>query len=683
MKTATEPTYVETSNVGQVQRASIRASATMFNLLSKQIYSNFYVAIWRELVANAVDAQKINGDRRRPIVTVPSALEPYAKVRDFGTGMSHDFMMNRFMQFGDASTKETSNDFIGGFGIGSKAPLAYTEQYSVKCFQDGKVRVYSIFKDDEGCPSIAFLSESDTTEPDGVEVGFPVRQEDIHKFSDSVVETLQYFDPLPELDNTALELNPIEYDAKGDKWGLRVRTTNGVRHGPKVIIGGVAYPLDPSQIGWDYKNLRNFTSMGLDIFLDIGEAEIAASRESVVHDDKLLKKLEGLVGNIGTEFGKQMSKQFADCKTLWDAKKLLCDGLTTLPHHAQQLFRNNAVWRGQKIIQSITRPKDFEVLVIAYGNFWNHGMSGIPTTEAMSPKFRAWQEHCYFQPNTFEMIVIDDGPEKPALRIRTVIDENSGKRILFLRDNDPDDDVDWEKYLKELGSPPKSMITYLSAYDPAKVQRGTGSGITRPFKCYVGSRPYRGTSRGLQSTLPAEGGLYVVMDNFDPLSTSSDISVAEMAKPKNTVWLNKTDFAASSVENDPKWYSVEEAIAKVKADYRSKHRDLPEAEAVYAFLRESGYRGWHRHLETLGKLPNFPKRGPLYQLSQLVEKHKDVVTSEHSHMRRKILGVNWSAQEARVAKLVKQVNLKHPLLAEIVNKGLCENLSPKVLSALI
>src|SRR5688572_12306318 len=136
MRTVAEPTFVHTSNVGQTQKASIKTSAKMFNFFSRQIYSDYYTAIWRELVANAIDGQKVNGSTARPVVTVPSILEPYAKVRDFGCSMDHEFMMSKFMAFGDASTKETSDEFIGGFGIGSKAPLSYTDQYSIRCFKD-------------------------------------------------------------------------------------------------------------------------------------------------------------------------------------------------------------------------------------------------------------------------------------------------------------------------------------------------------------------------------------------------------------------------------------------------------------------------------------------------------------------------------------------------------------------
>ena len=682
MRTVVEPTYVETSNVGETKRASIKTSAKMFNFFSRQIYTDFFTAAWRELVANAIDAQKAVGETRPPVVTVPSMLEPHAKVRDFGCSMDHEFMMNQFMAFGDASTKEDSNDFIGGFGIGSKAPLAYTDQYSIKCFLNGVVRVYSVFKDDEGCPSIAFLSEAPTDEPNGVEVGFPVRQEDVTKFTDVLVRTLQYFDPLPVLENTRLKLDPIKYDAKGTRWGIRMQ--NGDRRS-NLIVGGVAYPLNVAEIPYSHTQLRTFANLGIDIFLNIGEVNIALSREQVTHDDKLFKRLNEIMKDIGPEFGRQLSESFAKYETLWDAKAKLSEAIKNADYATSKLLRDHAVWNGEKIVPIIRRPKDFEVLVIAYGSFdWISGISGIPTTQAISPKFRAWANGGTFQLHTFNRIVIDDAPDKPSLRIRTVTEKYPDERILFLRDNDPDDDVDWKEYLKALGSPPKSMIDYLSKYEPTKVARmPNGNTSSRPFKCYVhDSRPYRGSTSSDQ--LPAGGGLYVVMDNFAPITSDKDIGIARKAGPKNTVWLNLTDFRSSGIENNPDWFSVEQAIAKVKDEYRSKHKNLPEAEAWYQLASNNRHvSSFVRMLPQLQKLSNFPKRGPLMHILRLHEKHKTVTSTEHSSVRKDLLGVKYDKQFQKMEKLFEDLQTKHPLIWEVIqNWQLRSNLSGPMLERL-
>lgn len=661
------PTMVQKSNVGETKRATIKASAKIFNFFADQIYSDKYTAIWRELVANAVDAQKMNGNTTRPIVTAPSMLEPYAKVRDFGCSMDHAFMMDKFMAFTDASTKEHSDDFIGGFGIGSKAPLSYTDQYSIRCFMDGVVRVYSIFKDEEGCPSIAFLSEDATTEADGVEVGFPVRQEDIHRFTDTLVKTLQYSDPLPVLEGTDLKLEPIVYDVKGPNWGIR--TLASPDRSGRIIVGGVSYPLNQSQIGYEWQDLRQFSTMGLDIFLGIGEVNIALSREQVTHDEELFKKLTEIIKNIGPEFGKQLSTKFASAKTLWEAKALLTDASAASDYNIKKLLVKHAAWKGQPLTESITRPKDLDLLIVSYGTLgYNSGAYGIITTEAISPKFRAWESHARFHTNTYARIVLVDTEDKPILRMRTLIDQNPSEKILFIKDISKDPKFKWQQVLDGLGNPPADMIDKLSKYQPTKLVRRAGTS-TRAFKCYVrDNRPYSGTSN-VHTDLPTDGGMYVVMNNFTPETSAEDIAVAQKSQPKNTVWMNLTDFRASGVEANPLWYSVEEGVKKVKDEYRSNHKNLAEAQGWWeAYLEED--KGIIRALEDLAVVDKFPKRGPLSKLLALQRKHEDVTNRENARIRKDLLGIDGSKHKDRIMGLVQEVRTKHPLIAEI-----CENRS--------
>src|SRR3546814_17913309 len=83
--------------------------------------------------------------------------------------MSHEFMMTSFMAYTDGSTKDQSNDQIGGWGIGSKSPFSYTDQFVLVSVHDGVRSVYSVFKDEDSIPAIALLSQEETTDANGVE----------------------------------------------------------------------------------------------------------------------------------------------------------------------------------------------------------------------------------------------------------------------------------------------------------------------------------------------------------------------------------------------------------------------------------------------------------------------------------------------------------------------------------
>lgn len=681
MKTNAEPTFVQTSNVGETKRATIKTSAKLFNFLSGQIYSNKFTAIWRELVANGVDAQKINGSTRSIEVTLPSILEPHAKVRDFGTGMGHDFMMNQFMAFADASTKDNSDEFIGGFGIGSKAPLSYTDQYSIKCFQNGVVRVYSVFKDDEGCPAIAFLSEAETTEPDGVEVGFPVRQDDIVKFNDAVQTTLQYFKPLPVLKNTDLTLLPIDYDAKGDNWGLKL---NSADRNPKVIIGGVAYPLNAYNIPYEYEKLRSFMNLGLDIYLNIGDAEIALSRESVTQDEKLYAKLNNIAVKIGDDFGTQLSKAFESCKTLWEAKVKLNDSTKSGDYTSNQLLKKFARWKGDTIQPHVMKPAQYDLMCIAFGT-WAYGQQprDMSLTQAVQPKFRIWPALGTFMPDAFDRIIIVNTEDRPILRVRTVINQYPNERLLFIKDNSEKKNIQWKQFLKDFGSPPASMVDYLSKYQPAVVPKGTSTGSTRPFKCYVqGHTPYRGQS-DYQQALPSEGGIYFTMDNFIPDAPSMRREMACHIKPKNVIWLNKTDYESSGIDKNPLWLSVDQALAKLKPIYAKKHKNLAQAEAYYKWSRTPSAQNLSRSLIYLERSGKMPKRGPLAALAKLFNLYNDVCDGVHSKIRLDFFDVTYDTELFKIEGLYKDALAKHPVLFDVITDTyLTGRLKPEALARL-
>ena len=99
-------------------------------MLTKQ-YSDPEMAFIRETCSNAYDAHTVAGTEDVPFdLHIPSTFEPYIEIRDYGTGISKDFMLNRYVSVGD-STKRKSNSEIGGFGIGRLSFLIVTEQAAI------------------------------------------------------------------------------------------------------------------------------------------------------------------------------------------------------------------------------------------------------------------------------------------------------------------------------------------------------------------------------------------------------------------------------------------------------------------------------------------------------------------------------------------------------------------------
>src|SRR5690349_5517289 len=124
---------VEQSALMEVAQAQVKASRKIFDMFADQVYANKPVAIMRETVANGIDSHTAAGIPHRPVeVTLPTELDPMCVIKDFGIGMPHSFVMNEFMQYTNGSTKDSSDDQIGGFGIGSKAPLSYVDQFTLR-----------------------------------------------------------------------------------------------------------------------------------------------------------------------------------------------------------------------------------------------------------------------------------------------------------------------------------------------------------------------------------------------------------------------------------------------------------------------------------------------------------------------------------------------------------------------
>ena len=112
--------------------------AHIFNVLRNQLYSDKYKAVLREYAVNGVDAHIEAGCPDRPIeFTLPTALSPNLKIRDFGVALTQQ-EVNEIYAFYGESTKRNTNSQTGMLGIGSKSAFAYGDNFVINSFVDGK-----------------------------------------------------------------------------------------------------------------------------------------------------------------------------------------------------------------------------------------------------------------------------------------------------------------------------------------------------------------------------------------------------------------------------------------------------------------------------------------------------------------------------------------------------------------
>ena len=169
------------------KKFGIETNATALKIWMDTLYSNKIPTIVRELTSNARDSHQVAGTLDIPIeIHRPdSVIERTFYVRDYGTGLSEEEVLNIYSVF-FKSTKNQDNDQIGGFGLGSKTPLAYSDQFYVTSFYNGKKIQYMVFKDEVGYPTLAKVGIESTDEPNGLKVEFAVNEKDVFAFEDAI-----------------------------------------------------------------------------------------------------------------------------------------------------------------------------------------------------------------------------------------------------------------------------------------------------------------------------------------------------------------------------------------------------------------------------------------------------------------------------------------------------------------
>ena len=278
---------IQTSLGGQ--EFKIKASAKAFKILSSNLYKDKPLAICRELMCNAYDSHIAAGKKDVPIqVTVPTVANPTFVVEDFGLGLSKDEVEQIYTTYFE-STKSQTNDMIGGLGLGSKSPFAYTTTFTVIATKDGIRNTFLAFIGDGGTPQITLLSTAETDAPNGVRVEVPVQSGDYHLFRNAAM-SLVWFDTMPTIIGANQEnykQHPGYSQLHDEGYGVSDRASCECIF---AVMGTVAYPIDLGIITREcydvYSKIRNYipTMFSIYVKFDIGELDIAPSREELSYD---------------------------------------------------------------------------------------------------------------------------------------------------------------------------------------------------------------------------------------------------------------------------------------------------------------------------------------------------------------------------------------------------------------
>ena len=139
MLLAKEKDSLETNRSEEQGTFRIKATGKAFRVLIDGLYANKAQSIVRELASNAFDSHIAAKTSKPFFIHVPTTMRPEFYVRDYGIGMSHQKVMNLYSTLFD-SDKDEDNDLVGMFGLGSKSPFAYTDQFYVTCYDGSEAR---------------------------------------------------------------------------------------------------------------------------------------------------------------------------------------------------------------------------------------------------------------------------------------------------------------------------------------------------------------------------------------------------------------------------------------------------------------------------------------------------------------------------------------------------------------
>lgn len=314
----------DTSMDLQQRGFTIAASAKMFHILSDSLYKHKELAIVRELTANAYDAHIKAKTTDTPFeVHLPTPLEPFFRIKDYGTGLSEQAIYDLYTRYG-GSDKTMSDELVGGFGLGSKSPFAYTDQFSVETRYKGKLIKFHAYMDDQGMPSIAKITELPTTEANGLTVEVPVASQAYQPFADAAARVLPYVpiafnvNILP--DELATVTTPPEYMATLPGSGNTIiKIKKSETHGCNVVMGIVAYPVEDSIFPYDAPEFHILRNFAFDIYAPIGAFDIAASRESLSYNQQTKDLLTKCIADAVVPFCQKIKDEIDAAPNLLEA----------------------------------------------------------------------------------------------------------------------------------------------------------------------------------------------------------------------------------------------------------------------------------------------------------------------------------------------------------------------------
>lgn len=173
-----ESTDVLVGGAGRVGKHTVNDDPHLMSMLSTSLYANPLRTMIQEVMFNAWDAHRMGNCQDRPIDIYLNNTTGLI-VRDYGPGIDPSQIDEIYCTYG-ASTKRDDPNQTGGFGLGSKSPYAYNDNFMVSNHFDGKKTMYimrRVHEANDGGPGYDVVVENAKTEEQGLLVTVPLKSE--------------------------------------------------------------------------------------------------------------------------------------------------------------------------------------------------------------------------------------------------------------------------------------------------------------------------------------------------------------------------------------------------------------------------------------------------------------------------------------------------------------------------
>jgi hypothetical protein len=487
----------------------------LLNILSNSLYSDKISAVWREYIANSTDAHADAGTPDKPIeICLPTQIAPNAIIRDFGNGLSREFMDDGFIKL-MVSTKRDSNDAVGCLGIGRMAGLAYGDAFVVTNWHKGEKTIYNVFRD-KGMPKMALMHREPCGDQHGIEISVPVRREDLQTFADRAEKVCRYLKIPPVVHGGKLDYKRAASSFDGIGWRY-------VGDGASVaIMGSVGYAINKGAI----PNLSNKEStlldLGVELEFNIGDLKMTPNREGLEYVDLTINALKKQLNKMLSELGQIFSDKIAKATSYWDAKLAYANAFENVSRSGgyynrsslREILEAHILWRGKKIESGCfcieNKEKNLDVGITVYEKNWRR----IPKRISDEPDWCAVSDAT--------KLVINDLKAVSPSRVKFYFASNPAvtSMVIFTFANNAKDKY-WK--LRDLTGAP-TMLHSSMPKPPPSVSTSTGNVALKPkhaAKAFVlkdKSDASYGVNSGWWETETVDyqndSGVYVVIDKF-------------------------------------------------------------------------------------------------------------------------------------------------------------------------